>query len=147
MQLTTSMLWVSSQVSGQVAYFAFQIWSGGNWSGVPFTQSMYWLGDHFTTNFAVECMASFLISVLADEDLLKSVLECSDLVVSTWKRDHPSNTKGDVLVVLSSEDEAEGLATEPWVARKGAGGPAAVPAEVPAAVPVKCPIHLLMRSW
>ena len=105
-------------MAGQVTYFAFQVWSG-DWSGVPFTQSMYWLGDNFTTIFAVECMVSFLASVLADEDLLKSVLECLDLVVSSWKRDHPSDTKDNVLVGLSSEDKAEGLATQPGVARKG----------------------------
>ena len=79
-------------------------------------------------------MVSFLISVLADEDLLKLVLECLDRVVLTWKRDHPSNTEEDTLVGLSSEDEVEGLATEPRVARKGAGVPAVVLAEVPAAV-------------
>ena len=78
MWLTTSVLQVSSQVSGWISYFAFQIWSG-DWSGVPFIQLMYWSGDHFTTNFTVECMVLFFISVLADEDLLKSVLDCSRL--------------------------------------------------------------------
>ena len=95
---------------------------------------MYWSGYNFNINFTIKCMASFLISVLADEDLLKSVLECSDLVVSTWKRDHPSDTEDDALVWLSSKDEAEGLATQPRVARRGAGVPAAVLVEVPAAV-------------
>ena len=75
----------------------------GDWLGVPFILSMYWSGDHFTTNFAVKCIVSFFISVLADGDLLKSVLECSDLVVLTWKRDHPSDTEDNVLVGLSSE--------------------------------------------
>ena len=79
-------------------------------------------------------MVSFLISVLVDEDLLNLVLECSDLVVSLWKRDHPSDTEDDVLVGLSSKDEAEGLTTQPGVARRGVGAPAAVPVEVPAAV-------------
>ena len=79
-------------------------------------------------------MVSLLVSVLADEDLLKLVLECLDLVVSSWKRDRP-DTKDDVLVGLSSEDEVEGLATQPRVARKGAGVPAAVPAEVSVSVP------------
>ena len=110
---------VGSQVAGWVAYFVFQVWLG-DWSGVQFTQLMYWLGCNFTIIFAVKCMVSFLISVLADEDLLKSVLECSDLVVSSWKRDHPSDIKDDVLVGLSSKDETEGLATQPRVARKGA---------------------------
>ena len=133
MQLTTSTLWVSSQVSGQVAYFAFQVWSG-DCSGVPFTQSMYWSGDNFLHYFYSQVYGLFIISVLVDEDLLKLVLECLDLVVLSWKRDHPSNTKDDVLVRLSSEDEVKGLANEPGVARKGAGVPAAVPSEVPAAV-------------
>ena len=83
--LTTSMPWVSSWVSGQVAYFGFQVGSG-DWLGVPCTQLMYWLGDNFTINFTVKCMFSFLISVLADEDILKLVLECLDLMVSSWKR-------------------------------------------------------------
>ena len=81
-------------------------------------------------------MVSFLFSVLVDEDLLKSVLEYSNLVLSSWKRDHPSNTEDGVLVRLSSEDEAESLATQPRVARRGVSAPAAVPVEVPAAVPV-----------
>ena len=79
-------------------------------------------------------MVSFLISVLANEDLLKSVLECSDLVVLMWKRDHLSDTKDEVLVWLSSEEEVKGLATQLGVARRGARVPAAVPLEVPAAV-------------
>ena len=98
---------------------------------------MYWSGYNFNIIFIAECMVSFLISVLADEDLLKSVLECSDLLVSLWKRDHPSDTEDDELVRLFSKDEAEGLATKPQVARKGAGVPVAVLAEVPAAVLVQ----------
>ena len=74
----------------------------------------------------------FLISVLADEDLLKSVLECSELVVSRWKVCHPSDTE-DITVGLSSEDEAKGLAASPGVARCSFGEPAAAPTEVPAA--------------
>ena len=74
------------------------------------------------------------MSVLADQDLLKSVLECLDLVVLLWKRDHPSNTEYDGLVRLSREDEVEDQATQPGVARKGVRVPAAVPVEVPAAI-------------
>ena len=75
-------------------------------------------------------MFLFLISALADEDLLKLVLECSDLMVSRWKVDHPSDTEEDMAVGLSSEDEAEGLAASPRVARCSFGGPAstAIPA-------------------
>ena len=67
---------------------------------------------------------------MAGADLLKSVLECCDLVVSRWKTEHLSDTKDDNLVGLSSEDEAEGLAPTHGVARQGPGVPA--PAEVPA---------------
>ena len=133
MWLTTSTPQVSSQVTVWVALFAFQVWSG-DWLSDLFTQSMYWLSDNFTTAFMVECMVSFLISVLADEDLLKSLLECSELMISAWKRDHPSNAEDDTVVRLSSKDEAEGLATAPGVARQGSRGPAAVLEEVPAAV-------------
>ena len=133
MQLTTSMLQVSGQVIGQVALFAFQVWSG-DWLSDPFTQSMYWSSDNFTTVFIVKCMVSFLVSVLADGDLLRLVLECLELMILAWKRDHPSNTKDDTVDRLSSEDKVEGLATIPGVARWGSRGPAAVPAEVPAAV-------------
>ena len=67
-------------------------------------------------------MFLFVISALADEDLLKSVLECSALQVSHWKVDHPSDTEEDVTVGLSSENEAEGLEPTPRVARHGSGG-------------------------
>ena len=59
----------------------------------------------------------FLISVLADSDLLKMVLECSELVNSLWKPGHPSDTEEDPAVGLSSEDEVAGLEPEPRVAR------------------------------
>ena len=107
---------VSSQVIGWVALFAFQVWLGC-WLSDPFTQSMYWSSDNFTTVFIVECMVSFLVSVLANEDLLKSVLEYSELMISAWKKDHPSDTEDDTVVRLSSEDKVEGLATVPRVSR------------------------------
>ena len=56
-------------------------------------------------------------TVLADVNLLKSVLECSILKVSRWKVEHPSDTEDETLVGLSSEDEAEGLDAIPRVAR------------------------------
>ena len=67
-------------------------------------------------------MFLFVVSVLANEDLLKSVLECSALQVSHWKVDHPSDTEEDVTVGLSSKDEAEGLEPIPRVARYRSGG-------------------------
>ena len=56
-------------------------------------------------------------TVLADVNLVKSVLECSLLKVSRWKVEHPSDTEDETLVGLSSEDEAEGLDAIPGVAR------------------------------
>ena len=70
-----------------------------------------------------------VISVLADEDLLKSVLECLALQVLYWKVDHPSDTEEDVTVGLSSEDEVEGLEPTPRVARHGSSGCAPMPLE------------------
>ena len=66
-------------------------------------------------------------TVLADADLLKSVLECSIIKVSSWKVGHPSDTEDETLVGLSSEDEAEGLVALPGVARQRSSGPAVVP--------------------
>ena len=80
-----------------------------------------------------QCVFLFLVSFLANEDLLKSVLECSELIVLRWKVDHPSDTEEDITVGLSSEDEAEGLAASPGIARHSFGGPAATPTEVLAA--------------
>ena len=53
-------------------------------------------------------------------------------MVSMWKVDHPSHTEDDITVGLSSEDETEGLAASPRVARCSFGEPAAAPTEVPA---------------
>ena len=50
-----------------------------------------------------------LFSVLANHDNLKSILECSQLMMSKWKHDHPSDTEDETLVGLTSEDEAEGM--------------------------------------
>ena len=80
-----------------------------------------------------ECTC-FLILVIADSSLLKSVLECSQLRVSRWKDQHPSDTEDEVAVGLSSEDEAEGLDTDPGVAHCSYSGPAREPvAPAPAA--------------
>ena len=58
---------------------------------------------------------------------------------SRWKIEHPSDTKDERNVGLSSEDEAEGLEAAPGVARRGTGLPAALepqPAPVPAPVQI-----------
>ena len=47
-------------------------------------------------------MFLFLVSVLADEDLLKSVLECSEMMVLRWKVDHPSDIENNITFGLSS---------------------------------------------
>ena len=90
-------------------------------------------------SYCLACLFSF-IPVLADRDLLKSVLECSELVTSLWKRGHPSDTEEDPAVGLSSEDEATGLEPAPGVARHMFGGPTPVGALAPTEVPPKvCP--------
>ena len=66
----------------------------------------------------------FLLSVLADSSLLKSVLECSPLKASSWKDHHPSDMEDEVAVGLSSEDEAEGLDAVPGVSHHSFSGPA-----------------------
>ena len=76
----------------------------------------------------------FLVSVLANSDLLKSVLECSELVTSLWKCGHPSDTEEDPVVGLSSEDEAAGLEPESRVARHSFGDPASAGAPAPTEV-------------
>ena len=86
------------------------------------------------------CLAFSLISVLADRDLLKSVLECSELVAPLWKCGHPSDTEEDPAVRLSSEDEAAGLEPEPGVARHRFAGSTPAGAPAPTEVPPEvCP--------
>ena len=61
------------------------------------------------TGFSGCLSGHFSFSVLADHDNLKSVLECSPLMMSKWKHDHPLDTEDETLVGLMSEDEAEGM--------------------------------------
>ena len=61
------------------------------------------------TGFSGCLSGHFSFSVLANHDNLKSVLECSPLMMSKWKHDHPSDTEDETLVGLTSEDEAEGV--------------------------------------
>ena len=61
------------------------------------------------TGFSGCLTGCFSFSVLADHDNLKSILECSLLMMSKWKHDHPSDTEDETLVGLTSEDEAEGM--------------------------------------
>ena len=81
-----------------------------------------------------ECPTNLLnvSSCFSFQDLLRLVLQCSELMVLRWKVDHPSDTEDDITVGLSSEDETGGLAASLGVARHSFGGPAATPTEVPA---------------
>ena len=51
--------------------------------------------------------------MIADVDLMKSVLEMSRLLMSPYKVEHPSDTEDRLDMGLSSEDEAEGLPADP----------------------------------
>ena len=66
--------------------------------------------------------------MIADADLLKSVLEMSRLLMLPYKAEHPSDTEDRLNVGLSSEDEAEGLPTDPGRAHRGVvTGPSPAP--------------------
>ena len=83
-------------MTGQVPILPFR---SGQVTGLMFHLHSQCIGlsDNFIIILPIKCMVSFLISVLADVDLLKSVLNCLDLVVLSWKRDHPFNTKDGVI--------------------------------------------------
>ena len=57
--------------------------------------------------------------MIADADLLKSVLETSRLLTLPYKAEHPSDTEDRLNVGLSSEDEVEGLPTDLGRAHRG----------------------------
>ena len=56
---------------------------------------------------------------MADEDNVKDVLLTSPLMVSWYRKEHPSDTEDEGDVGLLSEDEAEGLDPEAGVAQRG----------------------------
>ena len=70
---------------------------------------------------------SLCISVCADEDLEKYVLETSKLCCTMFKCKCPADTEDEALVGISSEDEAEDLDLDPaithWAVRQGAPAP------------------------
>ena len=68
--------------------------------------------------------------MIADADLMKSVLETSRLLTLPYKAEHPSDTEDGHEVGLSSEDEAEGLPADPGMACRGV-----VTSPAPAPVP------------
>ena len=61
------------------------------------------------TGFSGCLSGHFSFSVLTDHDNIKSILECSPLTMSKWKHNHPLDTEDEILVGLTSEDEAEGM--------------------------------------
>ena len=66
--------------------------------------------------------------MIADVDLMKSVLEMSRLLMSPYKAEHPSDTEDGLDVGLSSEDEVQGLPADPGRACRGImTGPALTP--------------------
>ena len=66
--------------------------------------------------------------MIADADLMKSVLETSRLLMSPYKANHPSDTEDGLEVGLSSEDKVEGLPADPGRAHRGImTGPAPTP--------------------
>ena len=92
-----------------------------------------------------------VFSVKADDNLLKSVWECSSLKVSRWKVQHPSDTEDEQAVGLTSKDEAESLEAAPGVARHHFGG-SPVPEVQPApALPEHRPaddeVVVKKRAW
>ena len=66
--------------------------------------------------------------MIADADLMKSVLETSRLLTLPYRAEHPSDTEDRLNIGLSSEDEAEGLLTGPGRAHRGiVTGPSLAP--------------------
>ena len=87
--------------------------------------------------FAWSTYQSLCISVHADEDLEKYVLETSRLCCMLFKCKCPADTKDEALVGISSEDEAEDLDLDPAIAcqavRQGAPAPIVGTSAVPSA--------------
>ena len=78
-------------------------------------------------HFSSHLDSHFSISVAADEDNVKDVLLTSPLMVSWYRKEHPSDTEDEGGVVLSSDDEAEGLGPEAGVAWRGQAAGAGQP--------------------
>ena len=87
--------------------------------------------------FAWLTYQSLCISVHADEDLEKYVLETSKLCCTMFKCKCPADTEDEALVGISSEDEAEDLDLDPaiahWAVRQGAPAPIVGTSAVPSA--------------
>ena len=104
---TTLMLLVCSFLAGGWASIACTMWLS------------YWSHCNCTCVSSSHLAGHFSISVIADADLMKSVLETSRLLTSLYKAEHPSDTEDRLNVGLSSKDEAEGLLTNLGRAHRG----------------------------
>ena len=98
---------------------------------------MYTKPCHVILLFAWLTYWLLCISVCADEDLEKYVLETSKLCCTMFKCKCPADTKDEALVGISSKDEAEDLDLDPSIAhqavRQGASAPTAGTSAVPSA--------------
>ena len=96
-----------------------------------------WLPCYMVLLFTWLTYQSLCISVHADEDLEKYVLETSRLCHTMFKCKCPADTKDEALVGISSEDEAEDLDLDPaithWAVRQGAPAPIVGTSPVPSA--------------
>ena len=66
--------------------------------------------------FAWSTYQLLYILVCADEDLEKYMLETSKLCCTMFKCKCPADTEDEALVGISSEDEAEDLDLDPFIA-------------------------------
>ena len=96
-----------------------------------------WSPRYMVLLFAWLTYQSLSISVCADEDLEKYVLETLKLCCTMFKCNYPADTEDEALVGISSEDEAEDLDLDPDIARRavrqGAPAPIAGTSAVPSA--------------
>ena len=73
----------------------------------------------FNHHFPGRLTGHFSISVVADADNVKDMLEVSGLMITWWKEAHPSDTEDEVNMGLTSEDEVEGMDQQPGIACRG----------------------------
>ena len=76
-----------------------------------------------------------IITVKADEDLNKYVLECSRLGCTLWKHCFPQDTEDEAAIGISSEDEVDGMPLVDHQVRRAVRPTPAVPAPPRAAPP------------
>ena len=112
-------MWASSTTVGIITLLLV---SAGHLAGhIALFISENWL--HCWSPCMVDLLVTLLcISVCADEDLEKYVLETSKLCCTMFKLKCPADTEDEALVGISSEDEAEDLDLDPaithWAVRQ-----------------------------